>query len=158
MLRDLSALADACVGVSLDYLGTWAVQRQERRHKNSRRELVVLGMGKLGAGELNFSSDIDLIFAYPDDTAQTGSASRSSAEQFYLQLGQQLIQVLDNHTEHGFVYRVDMRLRPYGDSGPLVANFDALADYYQLQGREWERYAMIKARPVAGPAKACQRN
>ncbi len=112
-------------------------------------------MGKLGAGELNFSSDIDLIFAYPDEAAGWGRRSLS-AEPFYLQLGQQLIQVLDKHTERGFVYRVDMRLRPYGESGPLAVNFDALADYYQLQGREWERYAMIKARPVAGPAKACK--
>jgi len=152
-LTDLSALADACVGVSLDCLGAWAVQRLGEQASRIKPEMVVLGMGKLGACELNFSSDIDLIFAYPDDTTAGWECQSLSADEFYRQLGQQLIQLLDNHTEHGFVYRVDMRLRPYGDSGPLVANFDALADYYQLQGREWERYAMIKARPVAGPAK-----
>ena len=155
VLHDLSALADACVGVSLDHLGTWATQRLGASARKFTPELVVLGMGKLGANELNFSSDIDLIFAYPDDTTLADWQRQSlSADEFYLQLGQQLIQLLGNRTEHGFVYRVDMRLRPYGDSGPLVANFDALADYYQSQGREWERYAMIKARPVAGPEKA----
>jgi len=154
VLRDLSALADACVEVSLDHLGSWALQRLKPAANKIKSQLVVLGMGKLGAGELNFSSDIDLIFAYPDAPASWGRQP-FTAEQFYLQLGQQLIEALDKHTEHGFVYRVDMRLRPYGESGPLVANFDALADYYQMQGREWERYAMIKARPVAGPAKAC---
>ena len=155
VLFDLSALADACVDISLAHLGDWATQRLKPAPKKFKPQMVVLGMGKLGAGELNFSSDIDLIFAYPDEAAGWGRRSLG-AEQFYLQLGQQLIQVLDKHTERGFVYRVDMRLRPYGDSGPLAVNFDALADYYQLQGREWERYAMIKARPVAGPVKACK--
>ena len=152
VLHDLSALADTCVGLALDHLGGWAVKRLGSRGKKIKPELVVLGMGKLGAGELNFSSDIDLIFAYPEAGAEW-ERQTTSANEFYLQLGQQLIQVLDNHTEHGFVYRVDMRLRPYGDSGPLAANFDALAEYYQMQGREWERYAMIKARPIAGPGK-----
>ncbi|RLA02060.1 MAG: bifunctional [glutamate--ammonia ligase]-adenylyl-L-tyrosine phosphorylase/[glutamate--ammonia-ligase] adenylyltransferase, partial [Gammaproteobacteria bacterium] len=152
VLHDLSALADTCVSLALDYLGGWAVKRLGSRGKKIKPQLVVLGMGKLGAGELNFSSDIDLIFAYPDAGAEW-KRQNTSANEFYLQLGQQLIQVLDNHTEHGFVYRVDMRLRPYGDSGPLAANFDALAEYYQMQGREWERYAMIKARPIAGPGK-----
>ena len=152
VLHDLSALADACVSIALDCLGSWAVKRLNARGKKIKPEMVVLGMGKLGAAELNFSSDIDLIFAYPE--AGAGWKRQSlSADEFYLQLGQQLIQVLDTHTEHGFVYRVDMRLRPYGDSGPLAANFEALTDYYQSQGREWERYAMIKARPVAGPEK-----
>ncbi len=153
VLGDLSALADASVSVALGYLGDWAVQRYTTgKKKKIKPEMVVLGMGKLGACELNFSSDIDLIFAYPELTSSWGK-NAISPDEFYLQLGQQLIQVLDTHTEHGFVYRVDMRLRPYGDSGALVANFDALAEYYQLQGREWERYAMIKARPIAGPAK-----
>jgi glutamate-ammonia-ligase adenylyltransferase len=153
VLADLSALADASVSGALNCLGDWAVERYTTgKKKKITPEMVVLGMGKLGACELNFSSDIDLIFAYPVLTSSWGK-NAISPDEFYLQLGQQLIQVLDSHTEHGFVYRVDMRLRPYGDSGPLVANFDALADYYQLQGREWERYAMIKARPIAGPAK-----
>jgi glutamate-ammonia-ligase adenylyltransferase len=152
VLHDLSALADACISTSLDYLGRQALQRLDIPAKKFSPGLVVLGMGKLGARELNFSSDIDLIFAYPDGEP-VWKKCREIPEEFYQQLGQQLISTLDDRTEHGFVFRVDMRLRPYGDSGPLVANFDALADYYQLQGREWERYAMIKARPVAGPAK-----
>jgi glutamate-ammonia-ligase adenylyltransferase len=153
VLGDLSALADASVSLALKSLGDWASQRYTTgKKKKITPEMVVLGMGKLGACELNFSSDIDLIFAYPELTSSWGK-NAISPDEFYLQLGQQLIQVLDSQTEHGFVYRVDMRLRPYGDSGALVANFDALAEYYQLQGREWERYAMIKARPIAGPAK-----
>ncbi|HAJ91421.1 MAG TPA: bifunctional glutamine synthetase adenylyltransferase/deadenyltransferase, partial [Gammaproteobacteria bacterium] len=152
VLHDLSALADSCISASLDYLGKQALQQLDVSAKKFRPGLVVLGMGKLGACELNFSSDIDLIFAYPDGEP-VWEKCRKTPEEFYLQLGQQLIRALDEQTEHGFVFRVDMRLRPYGDSGALVANFDALADYYQSQGREWERYAMIKARPVAGPAK-----
>ncbi len=151
VLHDLSDLADASISGSLDYLGRQALDRLKIPAKKFTPALVVLGMGKLGARELNFSSDVDLIFAYPDGET-VWKKRRQTPEEFYLQLGQQLIRLLDEQTEHGFVFRVDMRLRPYGDSGPLVANFDALADYYQLHGREWERYAMIKARAVAGPA------
>ncbi|OEE89208.1 bifunctional glutamine synthetase adenylyltransferase/deadenyltransferase [Enterovibrio norvegicus FF-162] len=108
--------------------------------------MLVLGMGKLGGGELNFSSDIDLIFTYPEN-GETQGARRSIANaQFFTRLGQRLIKALDQQTFDGFCYRVDMRLRPFGDSGPLVMSFAALEDYYQEQGREWERYAMIKAR------------
>jgi len=156
VLGDLSGLADACVTGALDRLSQWAVQSLGRSGGKLTPSLVVLGMGKLGARELNFSSDIDLIFAYPDG-ARKWPGKAGSEEEFYQHIGQRLIHALDNTTDHGFVYRVDMRLRPYGDSGPLVANFDAMADYYQLQGREWERYAMIKARPVAGPKRAATR-
>jgi glutamate-ammonia-ligase adenylyltransferase len=152
-LLDLSGLADACVSSALEFLGKRLAKEAGFNTGKFSPQLVVLGMGKLGARELNFSSDIDLIFSYPegeDDWHQP----HSSPDEFYLQLGRQLIRALDDQTEHGFVFRVDMRLRPYGDSGPLVASFDALTDYYQLQGREWERYAMIKARPVAGPERA----
>jgi glutamate-ammonia-ligase adenylyltransferase len=154
-LHDLSALADASIAEALEHLNRWAVKQPGKSAKAPAPSLVVLGMGKLGARELNFSSDIDLIFAYPNDAAGW-KRRRQSPDEFYLRLGRQLINTLNNQTEHGFVFRVDMRLRPYGDSGPLVANFDAMADYYQLQGREWERYAMIKARPVAGPDAAAQ--
>jgi glutamate-ammonia-ligase adenylyltransferase len=156
VLGDLSALADACVAGALERLSESALQSLGRPGRKLTPSLVVLGMGKLGARELNFSSDIDLIFAYPD-AAGKWPKQAGSEEEFYQQIGQRLIHALDTTTDHGFVYRVDMRLRPYGDSGPLVANFDAMADYYQLQGREWERYAMIKARPVAGPKRAAQR-
>jgi len=153
VLADLSGLADASISLALATLGDRILQQAGGRSKKLSPALVVLGMGKLGAGELNFSSDIDLIFAYPPVSAGW-PRNLPEPEEFYLHLGRQLIRVLGDRTEHGFVFRVDMRLRPYGDSGPLVVNFDALADYYQLQGREWERYAMIKARPVAGPAQA----
>ncbi|MCC5886280.1 MAG: bifunctional [glutamate--ammonia ligase]-adenylyl-L-tyrosine phosphorylase/[glutamate--ammonia-ligase] adenylyltransferase [Gammaproteobacteria bacterium] len=110
-------------------------------------QLVVLALGKLGARELNLSSDVDLMFAYP---APGQTAAGLSNQDWFLRLGRQLIGVLDTRTSAGFVYRVDMRLRPFGDSGPMVQHFDALLGYYEEQGRDWERYAMIKARPVAG--------
>ncbi|WP_368902934.1 bifunctional [glutamate--ammonia ligase]-adenylyl-L-tyrosine phosphorylase/[glutamate--ammonia-ligase] adenylyltransferase, partial [Proteus mirabilis] len=111
-----------------------------------------LGMGKLGGFELNFSSDIDLIFAYPENGVTQGGRRELDNAQFFTRLGQKLIKVLDQHTMDGFVYRVDMRLRPFGESGPLVMSFAALEDYYQEQGRDWERYAMVKAR-VLGAEK-----
>lgn len=149
VLRDLSGLAQACIDAALQWLGQRLAQ-EYRLRPSFQPSLVVLGMGKLGAGELNFSSDIDLIFAYPE--ADMKPLNRQlTAHEFYQQLGQRLINALDAATQDGRVFRVDMRLRPYGDSGPLAASFDAMAEYYQLQGREWERYAMIKARPVAGP-------
>jgi len=153
VLADLSALADACIAGALARLCEWSARQYAVPQTKYSPELVVLGMGKLGAGELNFSSDVDLIFAHPG-TEPAWLKGVHSAEEFYTRLGRQLIHALDQVTARGFVFRVDMRLRPYGDSGPLVPGFDAMADYYQLQGREWERYAMIKARPVAGPTRA----
>ena len=108
--------------------------------------LLILGMGKLGGGELNFSSDIDLIFTYPANGETRGGRRSCEHQQFFTRLGQKLIAALHQVTADGFVYRVDMRLRPFGDSGPLVLSFAAMEDYYQEQGREWERYAMLKAR------------
>ncbi|WED21469.1 bifunctional [glutamate--ammonia ligase]-adenylyl-L-tyrosine phosphorylase/[glutamate--ammonia-ligase] adenylyltransferase [Vibrio sp. JC009] len=108
--------------------------------------MLIIGMGKLGGGELNFSSDIDLIFTYAEN-GETQGARRSIANaQFFTRLGQRIIKALDQQTVDGFCYRVDLRLRPFGDSGPLVMSFAALEDYYQEQGRDWERYAMVKAR------------
>ena len=153
VLADLSSLADACIAGVLNRLNQWAGRQYAVPQETISPQLVVLGMGKLGAGELNFSSDVDLIFAHPG-TEPPWLKGALSAEEFYTRMGRQLIRILDQVTERGFVFRVDMRLRPYGDSGPLVPGFDAMAEYYQLQGREWERYAMIKARPVAGPPRA----
>ncbi|GAL36317.1 glutamate-ammonia-ligase adenylyltransferase [Vibrio maritimus] len=103
--------------------------------------MLIIGMGKLGGGELNFSSDIDLIFTYPEN-GETQGARRSIANaQFFTRLGQRIIKALDQQTFDGFCYRVDMRLRPFGESGPLVMSYAALEDYYQEQGRDWERYA-----------------
>ncbi|MWN06711.1 bifunctional [glutamate--ammonia ligase]-adenylyl-L-tyrosine phosphorylase/[glutamate--ammonia-ligase] adenylyltransferase [Gilliamella sp. Pas-s95] len=108
--------------------------------------LLILGMGKLGGGELNFSSDIDLIFTYPEHGQTQGGRRELDNAVFFTRLGQRLIKSLDQITEDGFVYRVDMRLRPLGDGGPLVLSFSAMEDYYQEQGRDWERYAMVKAK------------
>ena len=111
-----------------------------------QQRMLVIGMGKLGGRELNFSSDIDLIFCYPH-RGETRGARRSIDNQvFFTRLGQQLIQILDQQTVDGIVYRVDMRLRPFGDSGPLISSFAALEDYYLKHGRSWERYAMVKGR------------
>lgn len=110
------------------------------------QELLILGMGKLGGRELNFSSDIDLIFTYPDAGETVGGRKAVENSKFFTRLGQRLIKALDQITFDGFVYRTDMRLRPFGDSGALVLSFAAMEDYYQEQGRDWERYAMIKAK------------
>ncbi|HHH35870.1 MAG TPA: bifunctional [glutamate--ammonia ligase]-adenylyl-L-tyrosine phosphorylase/[glutamate--ammonia-ligase] adenylyltransferase [Gammaproteobacteria bacterium] len=159
-LRDLSLLAEALLNTTLEWLyprlcRSLGTPHDARGHRP--QPLVVLGMGKLGARELNFSSDIDLIFAYPEEGETRGRRPRISNQAFFNRLGQALITLLDEPTEEGRVYRVDMRLRPYGSSGPLAMSFAAMEDYYQSQGREWERYAMIKARPVAGDEEAGRR-
>lgn len=117
------------------------------------QSLIVVGMGKLGGAELNVSSDIDLIFAYEQE-GETDGAQVISNQEFFTKLGRKVIAALDDVTEDGFVFRVDMRLRPFGSEGALVSCLDALEDYYQNYGREWERYAWIKGRIVAGPSQA----
>lgn len=157
--RDLSALADACIRCSLDVLHPIARQSWGEpigQASGKSQHLVVIAMGKLGAGELNLSSDIDLIFAYPELGETQGGKRCLSNHEFFQRLGQKLIKALDQMTADGFVFRVDMRLRPYGQSGALVYHFDALEEYYQTQGREWERYAMIKARVVTGEIVASE--
>ncbi|WP_331344750.1 bifunctional [glutamate--ammonia ligase]-adenylyl-L-tyrosine phosphorylase/[glutamate--ammonia-ligase] adenylyltransferase [Cellvibrio sp. UBA7661] len=119
------------------------------RESGLAQPFMVLGMGKLGAGELNISSDIDLIFTYPEGGETNHAARAVSNQEFFVKLGQRLIKSLDTITAEGFVFRTDMRLRPHGESGPLAMSFAGMEDYYQTQGREWERYAMIKARTVA---------
>ncbi len=116
--------------------------------------MTVLALGKLGARELNFSSDIDLIFAYPCNGETRGGRRRIAHEKFFTRLARQLIEVLDNTTELGRVFRVDMRLRPFGTGGPLVVSHSGLEVYYQNHGRDWERYAMIRARVVSGDCSA----
>jgi glutamate-ammonia-ligase adenylyltransferase len=111
------------------------------------QQLIVVGMGKLGGGELNVSSDIDLIFAYEQEGETNGEKSISNQD-FFTQLAKKLISAIDEVTADGFVFRVDMRLRPFGSEGVLVSNLDALEDYYQNSGREWERYAWIKGRVI----------
>ncbi|TWI54195.1 glutamate-ammonia-ligase adenylyltransferase [Pseudomonas duriflava] len=155
--RDLSALADACIDLAYH----WLYQNQCRQsgvptgqRSGEPQSMVILGMGKLGAGELNLSSDIDLIFAYPEGGETVGARRSLDNQQFFIRLGQRLIKALDAITVDGFVFRVDMRLRPYGSSGALALSFSAMEQYYQDQGRDWERYAMIKARVVGGDQQA----
>jgi glutamate-ammonia-ligase adenylyltransferase len=150
-LEDLTALADACVVQALERLTRWAVAAlgTPRDAEGRDQALVVLGMGKLGARELNLSSDIDLLFAFPS-AGQVDGPRGLSNEQFFVRLAQRLVKVLDAQTADGFAFRVDARLRPFGDAGPLAMSFSAMEDYYQSQAREWERYAMVKARVVAG--------
>ncbi|MDO3381016.1 bifunctional [glutamate--ammonia ligase]-adenylyl-L-tyrosine phosphorylase/[glutamate--ammonia-ligase] adenylyltransferase [Gilvimarinus algae] len=157
---ELSAFADTVIQACLNWHYRALVARYGEpvgRQSGQPQPMVVLGMGKLGARELNVSSDIDLIFAYPEAGETNGKKSLTNQE-FFVRLGQKLIRSLDAQTADGFVFRVDMRLRPHGQSGALVQNFDAMESYYQSQGRDWERYAMIKARPVAwvaGGEAAC---
>ena len=147
-LQQLSALAETLIVSARDWLYDACCQEWGTpcSADGTPQPLLILGMGKLGGNELNFSSDIDLIFSWPENGATRGGRRELDNAQFFTRLGQRLIKVLDQPTQDGFVYRVDMRLRPFGDSGPLVLSFAALEDYYQEQGRDWERYAMVKAR------------
>ncbi|HOY24114.1 MAG TPA: bifunctional glutamine synthetase adenylyltransferase/deadenyltransferase, partial [Cellvibrio sp.] len=149
---ELSRFADAAIQLTANY----HYRELEKmygapigRDSGIAQPLLVLGMGKLGARELNVSSDIDLIFTFPESGSTNHESRVLSNQEFFTKLGQKLINSLDKVTADGFVFRVDMRLRPNGQSGPLVLNFAGMEDYYQTQGRDWERYAMIKARTVA---------
>ena len=152
LVEDLSNLADVCVDLALTWLHDDSVKQwgQPTSREGQPQELVVLGMGKLGGKELNLSSDIDLIFSFPAPGETQGGRRSIDNQQFFIRLGQRLIQAIDAVTAQGFVFRVDMRLRPYGASGALALSFDAMEIYYQQQGREWERYALVKARVIAG--------
>ncbi len=150
-LMDVSLLADACIQYALDFLYQLACDKRGTPllSDGSPQQIIVLGMGKLGAYELNYSSDIDLIFAYPEN-GELPDKKASSYSEFFTRLCQSLVKVLDETTADGFVFRTDIRLRPFGDSGPIIMSFEGMENYYQTQAREWERYAMIKARQVAG--------
>ena len=153
--RDLSHLAEACIDVTLSKLYAWECEQSGTPldGEGNPINLVVIGMGKLGAWELNLSSDIDLIFAFAEE-GEISTGRGLSHTEFFARLGRRLINVLDQKTADGFVFRVDMRLRPFGDSGALAISFAAMENYYQIHGREWERYAMIKARVVGGDREA----
>jgi [glutamine synthetase] adenylyltransferase / [glutamine synthetase]-adenylyl-L-tyrosine phosphorylase len=158
--RDLGGLAPLAevVGTMSD-LAEAALAAAHRRHLAQLEaahgtpaggsDLLIVGMGKLGGRELNVSSDIDLVFAYPEEGETAGPRALSNHE-FFVRLGQRIIRTLADATGDGFVFRVDMRLRPWGDSGALASSFDALEQYFVAHGREWERYAWIKARVAAG--------
>ncbi len=148
-MRELSLLAEHCLDCALK----WHYQQLCIRHGITYAAehpvpMVVLGLGKLGGSELNFSSDVDLIFTYPYDSEQ------KLEQELYIILAQQLVTTMGEMTEQGFVFRMDMRLRPYGQSSALVCSDDALLRYYEKHGRDWERYALLKARPVAGDIEA----
>ncbi len=154
-LAEVSRLADACIQKALGFLYREACEKRGTPllAEGGPQQIIVLGMGKLGAYELNYSSDIDLIFAYPENGVLTDRKETSYSE-FFTRLCQRLVKVLDEITVDGFVFRTDIRLRPFGDSGPVIMSFEGMENYYQTQAREWERYAMIKARQVAGDFKA----
>ncbi len=150
-LHELSDLADACIQAAAA-----AARRQlapvfgtARDERGAEVALIVVAMGKLGGRELNFSSDVDLVLLYADG-GQTDGARTLDNQEYFQRLATQIIRCLDERTEDGFVFRVDLRLRPFGDSGPLVVSLAALEDYLQQHGRDWERYAWIKARAIVG--------
>lgn len=150
--HDLSLMAEACIDTALSNLYHWQCNELGTpcNAEGVAQKLVVLGMGKLGAWELNVSSDIDLIFTFPEDGEVQGGPKSLTNSEFFSRLGKKLIQSLDQQTADGFVFRVDMRLRPFGAGGPLVMSFSAFENYYLVHGRSWERYAMVKVRTVAG--------
>lgn len=158
-LYDLSTLADVLIRAALDYAAT-ALEPKLGRPRDADGEplsLIVLGMGKLGGRELNFSSDIDLVFLYSDLAGGGDAPDEDQAvepETYYRRLAQMLIKLLDEVTVDGFVYRVDTRLRPFGASGPLTIGVAAFESYLVQHARDWERYAYVKARAITGGSAA----
>ena len=154
VVQTTSNLAEITLNVATEYHQAWlqALHGRPLSIMGVPQGLIVIGMGKLGGRELNVSSDIDLIFAYESEgeTTQGQNKQTLSNQDFFTKLAKKLISAIDEMTEDGFVFRVDMRLRPFGSEGVLVSNLDALEAYYQNNGREWERYAWIKGRVVVG--------
>lgn len=174
LTRDLGGLADlnevtscmtALAEICIQRAQLCAMQSLQQQYgqpigadSGTPQELLVIGMGKLGGGELNVSSDIDLIFVYPE-AGETDGARKIDNSDFFNRVGRKIITLINDNTADGYVFRVDMRLRPYGDSGALVMSFAGLEEYLVTQGREWERYAWIKARvisPLNSPAAATE--
>jgi len=155
---DLITLAETC----LDRALTDHYQLLQEKHGTPRGpngealEMFVIGLGKFGGGELNLSSDIDIMFCYPVSGECDGHRGLSN-ERFFTRQARAVIASLSEMTEDGFCFRVDTRLRPFGNAGPLVSTLSALEQYYQREGRDWERYALIKARPVAGDRPTAER-
>jgi [glutamine synthetase] adenylyltransferase / [glutamine synthetase]-adenylyl-L-tyrosine phosphorylase len=153
-LAELSAFADAAIGAATTQARAALVARygEPRSEAGAVQPLVVIGMGKLGGGELNFSSDVDLVLLFPEHGDTDGERAIAN-EEFFTRLGQGIVRLLSAPTVDGFVLRVDLRLRPFGDSGPLVASFASFEDYLLRHGRDWERYAYVKARPITAPER-----
>jgi len=157
VMATYSTLAEVCIAAALDFHhAELAARHGEPRDENGiPQQMVVVGMGKLGGFELNVSSDIDLIYLYPEegDTAAddpSASIRPLSNHEFFIRLGRKLAAALGENTADGYVFRVDLRLRPWGESGPFAMGYAMLEDYLVAQGRPWERYAWIKARPLTG--------
>jgi glutamate-ammonia-ligase adenylyltransferase len=148
-LAELTAFADTAITVALAHARRTLVERygEPRSAAGEAQPLLIIGMGKLGGGELNFSSDVDLVLLFPEH-GETDGARGIANEEFFTRLGQALVRLLEAPTADGFVLRVDLRLRPFGDSGSLVSSFAAFEDYLPRHGRDWERYAYVKARPI----------
>ena len=157
-LAGTSALADDCLRIALDAVEADFAQRfgVVRDADGAPMRLVVFALGKLGGGELNFSSDVDLVYAYARNGESDG-ARALAAEDYFARVGQQLAKLLDETTAEGFCHRVDLRLRPFGNAGRIALSFAAMEQYFQREGRDWERYAWQKARPVAGDIAAGER-
>jgi glutamate-ammonia-ligase adenylyltransferase len=154
-LSATSVLYETLLGVALDWSERALAARygQARSEEGALQRLVVIGFGKLGGAELNFSSDIDLVLAYPQGGHSDGARTLDNSE-YFVRLGRQLVRLLNEPTDEGICARVDLRLRPFGNAGRLALSFAAMEQYYQVEGRDWERYAWIKARPVAGDRAA----
>jgi [glutamine synthetase] adenylyltransferase / [glutamine synthetase]-adenylyl-L-tyrosine phosphorylase len=151
VMRSMTALAELAVRRAQNFAMRALVEQFGQpvgAESGTPQQLLVIGMGKLGGGELNVSSDIDLIFIFPEDGETDGTRPLSNHE-FFNRLGRKMIALINDLTVDGYVFRVDMRLRPYGDSGPLTMSFAGLEEYLVAQGREWERYAWIKARVIS---------
>jgi glutamate-ammonia-ligase adenylyltransferase len=157
-LAGSTALAERCLQTALAALEVEFAQRHGvlRDASGSVQRLVVFGLGKLGGGELNFSSDVDLVYAY-EHAGDSDGPRPLAAEDYFARLGQQLAKLLDEVTAEAFCHRVDLRLRPYGNAGRVAWSFAAMEQYFQREGRDWERYAWQKARPVAGDCAAGER-
>ena len=157
-LAGSTALAEICLESALQFGERLLIARHgtPRSAEGGPQRLIVIGMGKLGGADLNFSSDIDLILAYPENGTTDGARSLAN-ETFFARFGQLLVKLLAEITVDGFAYRVDLRLRPFGSAGRVALSFAAMEQYYQQEGRDWERYAWIKARPVAGDISAGKR-
>lgn len=157
-LFTISQMADIALVESVRAISSLFVSRygQVKNVLGETQSFIVYGLGKLGGGELNFSSDVDLVYAYPQQGESDGARSLDS-EAYLTRLGQRLAQLLGDITSDGFSHRVDLRLRPYGNSGRLALSFAAMEHYFQTEGRDWERYAWVKARPVAGDISAGER-
>ena len=152
VMSECSQLADSCIEITQDWASNFLKERfgVPFGENQNQQKLIIIAMGKLGGHELNISSDVDLIFCYGENGTTQGGKKSWSNQEYFTRLVQLIISILNDVSADGFVFRVDTRLRPFGDSGPLVSNLDVLEQYYLQQGRGWERYSMIKARIITG--------